>query len=458
MRPRVVGASWTPLLAAALATLAGGCTDSNAPDRMPATSRPDAAAAAARAPAPRGIDAEFVRLAKQIPGFAGMYYDQAGKLNVQVARQGGIAARGADVMGRLRSVGGSAVQRRLRTGGAVMREAKYDFGQLAGWKSRLGRVFQVKGVVYTDIDEAANRLRIAIQPGASQRDVERVVSQAGIPREAVLISRMSPIRAAKSVQGQFRPAPGGVQISFPLPDQPGFLGVCTLGFNAQLTSQPGPLFFVTTSHCSGHQGGNTLTPYFQPLPPRSNASAARIAVEFKDPAYGDPGGLCFEGFRCRLSDALLAKYLSPEQNGRFGKIARTTFALTRIGSLLIDEAHPRWTVITEFEFPFLGEIVHKMGRTTGWTRGPTVATCVDTGQNGTDIVILCQDFVLAGYNFGDSGSPAFERESDDPSNGNIALVGLTWGFGTDQFGAPIFVLSPMENIEFELGQLTTAVR
>jgi hypothetical protein len=82
-----------------------------------------------------------------------------------------------------------------------------------------------------------------------------------------------------------------------------------------------------------------------------------------------------------------------------------------------------------------------------------VATCVDVPETDTDIVEICQDFVEAGARPGDSGASVFERVSSTSSN--VLLAGTLWGGGTLDNGAPVFVFSAMENIEFELGPLST---
>jgi hypothetical protein len=438
--------------------LAGGftaCAEPTSPDRTPKADAPSPDLASTSGRAGPGLDAEFGRLAKQIPGFGGMYVDRSGKLNVYV-KPPAAGARQApvDAVRQLRTLGSPRIQSRLGQAGAAVTTlaAKYDFSQLQAFKDKAHAAFKVKGVVYTDIDEASNRVRVAIAPAASQPAVERALANAGVPREAVLISRASPISPLKTLQERIRPVPGAAQIEFLAPDiDPRFVFICTLGFNAKIPSQPNRNFFVTASHCSDIQGGNQHTDYNQPEI-RNNPAVDRIATEFKDPGYGDPGGLCFQGFRCRLSDALLARYNTTTQTAQ-GKIARTTFMLNRIGSIEIDPQHPRWNIVTEFGFPFLGETAHKVGRSSGWTAGPVIATCVDVGQTGSNIIKLCQDIVLAGVRGGDSGAPIFEQLGGN----QVALVGLLWGGGTNEFGATVFVFSSMENIEFELGPLTTEV-
>ena len=107
----------------------------------------------------------------------------------------------------------------------------------------------------------------------------------------------------------------------------------------------------------------------QTYPPFASLDGSAARPMLASPArFGNPGDLCiYEGFRCRLSDALLAKYTSNTFED-FGTIARTTFGGQRIGSLRINPDHPRWEIVTEFGFPFLGEIAHKVGRTSGWTQ------------------------------------------------------------------------------------------
>ncbi|MEM4302262.1 MAG: kelch repeat-containing protein [Candidatus Caldarchaeum sp.] len=95
-----------------------------------------------------------------------------------------------------------------------------------------------------------------------------------------------------------------------------------------------------------------------------------------------------------------------------------------------------------------GKIVNKVGRTTGWSQGPIVYTCVNLPvyREGVDtgLTLICQDGVQATSQEGDSGSPVFSI-----TNGSdVILYGLLWGGN----GATFFY-SPIENIQRELGLL-----
>ena len=100
-------------------------------------------------------------------------------------------------------------------------------------------------------------------------------------------------------------------------------------------------------------------------------------------------------------------------------------------------------------FPFQGETVHKVGRTTGWTYGPVSATCRDINVSGSDVTLFCQSLVRSGVGGGDSGSPVFYSLAGNKAR----LVGILWGGGIDQQGSTTFAFSPLENIEEELGPL-----
>jgi hypothetical protein len=226
-----------------------------------------------------------------------------------------------------------------------------------------------------------------------------------------------------------RPVTGGLQINFP-----GYL--CTLGFNATSGSTAS---FITNSHCTTKQGGVESTPYYQPT---QTLAPASIGVEVADPTY--TRATCPRNIRgkvCRWSDASRAAY-SGGTTFTLGRIKQTTGANN--GSL---EIAGEFTIAAEDQRTAftVGEIMNKVGRTTGWTQGAVTNTCVHTGVQGSNIVQLCQTHVAAGVAGGDSGSPAFRITSGS----NVALAGILWGGGTN-----VWVFSPLNNIERELGALT----
>jgi hypothetical protein len=93
-----------------------------------------------------------------------------------------------------------------------------------------------------------------------------------------------------------------------------------------------------------------------------------------------------------------------------------------------------------------------VGRTTGWTQGNVTQSCVNTSVSGSNVVQLCQTFVrdpngAVVVGGGDSGSGVFRLTGGD----NVELVGILWGGSSDN---KLFVFSPLEGIQKELGQVT----
>ena len=236
--------------------------------------------------------------------------------------------------------------------------------------------------------------------------------------------------ATTTLQDYVRPLEGGLQISFV---DGGLAYLCTLGFNAVRDGVDG---FVVNSHCTTDQFGLDGTNHYQPwLSPSSNL----VGNEIADP----PSFRCAPGRKCRYSDAAYDQRAGDDQ-ATLGSIARPS----ALGSL---EIAGSFNVVGEAAGnAAVGDTLNKVGRTTGWTQGPVTNSCVDTGVSGTNILLLCQDFVKANVGGGDSGSPVFGIAPG--ANNDVILNGILWGGASD---GSFFVYSPIANVERELGPLTT---
>src|SRR5205823_10549263 len=82
---------------------------------------------------------------------------------------------------------------RVPAGGVQAVQGTYGFHQLHAWYRQMGSVFNVQGVVYTDMDERANRLTVAVQDQALVAPVRDELSSAGVPQDAVNIVLSDPI-------------------------------------------------------------------------------------------------------------------------------------------------------------------------------------------------------------------------------------------------------------------------
>ena len=377
-------------------------------------------------------DEQLAQIAERLPGFGGFFFDDEGVLtvyltseietqNTQAQRDDALAVL-KDVLGeeRLESDEGLETQSApdIRTV-----KGDYEVAQLLEWRTQLNAVLNVDGVVFTDLDEAQNRLVVGVEDFSKRDLLERTLKDAGVPQGAVLFEETEPIAPLLKLTNSPNTTRGGLEINYPLGGRR--TGVCTLGFHVVRAGTPG---FITNSHCTKSQGGTEGTVYNQ-------TSGRRLGVEALDPGYFR-GGECPSKRRCRHSDSAFVRYTSGTAFA-LGNIAKTTGVNN--GSLSVKGS---FRIRGEAKAPIVGEVLNKVGRTTGWTSGKVTKTCVDINQTGSSLTQLCQHRFNAGAKDGDSGSPVFKRNG----SGTIILYGILWGGTT---------FSPIENIERELGQLNT---
>ena len=292
---------------------------------------------------------------------------------------------------------------------------------------RLRSLFELAGVVFTDVDERSGRLVVGVLDRGVQGLIRARLAVLGVRADSVDVVETEPIVQVSTLRDRIdRPVPGGVQIRFS-----NYL--CSLGFNATLDGVDG---FVTASHCSTKQGSVDGTKYYQPL---NQVAGDLIGTEVADPAYrrNIPG--CPKGRVCRWSDA----NFSAGGDGLLGKIAKTDGVNTGSLNMVAEQF-----TITGEGAAVVGQSANKVGRSTGWTQGEVSKTCVDTGVSGTNIILLCQDWV-ENQNAqivvsGDSGSPVFKIISGN----NVTLLGNLWGGNTS---GTQFIYSPIVRIRQELG-------
>jgi hypothetical protein len=407
-----------PLVAGAILLTSSCSDDSTQP--TPTTDQLDPAKVAVQ----RGSPDDPVALARGVPGFGGFFVDEQGTPTIYLKDAGQRGAAERALTPWFSSRGRGMAEMRVR-------KADFDWAELDRWFGQASvEALSIPGVVFTDADEARNRVRIGVENAAAAAQVRSVLARLGIPGAAVTVEVTEPIKQLATLRGSVRPVVAGVQINFP-----GFL--CSVGFNA---SRNGTRGFVTASHCTNTQGGVESTPYWQPL---QSVNPTQIATETVDPGY-KTGGTCPAGRHCRRSDASFAKYINSTQN-TLGGIARTSNTnktnRTIVGS---------WTITSDaLSSNFtIGETVNKVGRTTGWSQGPVSSTCVNVNVSGSNITQLCQTIVSATVGAGDSGSDVFTITSGT----NVKLDGVLWGGSSD---GQIFVFSPLANVKGELGALTT---
>jgi hypothetical protein len=397
-----------------------GCSDDSTQPTAP-TLAPDLATA----PLQQGSADDPVALARTVPGFGGFFLDAQGTPTVYLTDPGSRAAAAVALAPWFQQ------QHRAAAGMRVL-PGRFAWADLERWTAQATpEALAIPGAVFSDADEAGNRVHIGVQSAAAASRVRAVLDRLGIPAAAATVDLVKPIRQVATLRGSVRPVVAGVQINFP-----GFL--CSLGFNATRSGVSG---FVTASHCTNTQGGNESTPYWQPT---QISKPTQIATETVDPAYKSTLNGCPSGRRCRRSDASFAKYVNGTTR-TLGSIAQTSS--TSSTNLTISGHWSITSNATSSSFT-VGSTVNKVGRTTGWSRGKVIATCVTVNVDGSNVTQICQTVVNAKVGPGDSGSDVFSVTSGS----NVKLAGVLWGGSSD---GTQFVFSPFPNITGELGSLTT---
>ena len=377
------------------------------------------------APVQQGSADDPVSLARAVPGFGGFFLDELGTPTVYLTNPANRAAAALAL--------GPWFQQQHQAAGAMrVLPARFAWADLERWTAQATpEALAVPGAVFSDADEAANRVHIGVESAGAASRVRAVLARLGIPAAAAAVDIVKPIRQVATLRGAVRPVVAGVQINFP-----GFL--CTLGFNATRSGVSG---FVTASHCTNTQGGTENTPYWQPT---QISKPTQIATETVDPGYKSTLAGCPSGRRCRRSDASFAKYINGTTH-TLGSIAQTS---STSASNLTISGH--WSITSNATSSLftVGSTVNKVGRTTGWSKGKVVATCVTVNVGGSNVTQLCQTVVNAKVGAGDSGSDVFSVTSGN----SVKLAGVLWGGSSD---GTQFVFSPFANITGELGSLTT---
>jgi hypothetical protein len=393
------------------------------------------------------IDGHFARLGQQLSGFGGFFFDDAGQLNVVLTEKHPVE----EIQAAIVNVFGKDSFERAPTernkeqpsdplANIKIIEGKYSVLELLTWRDQSIDILSLEQVISLDMDEARNRIVVSHTKEAKLETMQSFLKELGLPLEAFVFEVKNAVELFQgSVRDTFRPVPGGVQMNF------NSFNACTIGFNAVRNGVTG---FVTNAHCIP----SPRTTFYQPFWPQGIASSAFTPAPFAN-------GPCPRFSLCTFSDSGFVNYATRDSFGfpvslpQSRSIARP---LLWNGQTNLPFGSARFSIFAQRNFPFRGEELDKVGRTTGWTFGVVTGTCVHTGVLGSTETRLCQDFVTRSANQsftiagpGDSGSPVFFWDGGT----GATLVGLLWGGATN---GQNFVFSSLGNITLgrELGPIT----
>jgi len=423
-----------------------GCSSADVPTRpqaprgvVPGALRSVAAQGSARNNPPKRVSQ---RLAAVHPGFAGLYRTRDGVLNVAVTPGANRNAVGATVASEMRAMHRENLQQRFVT-------ATYSFAQLERWEQLLlDNAPAATGMVTLAVDEPTNRLSVGVSSETARAAVQQLLTQLGVPPEAVSVTLVRTPTAFDALTDGYRPLRGGLQVEGIWTQNGPQSAICTYGVNVLYQ---GLKHMIVNSHCTqnGTPGGLIGAEFYQHA---AIWSAFRYGSEVQDPAFRSDLYGCAAGNVCRYSDAALVQ-VDESASWDLAGIARTTARAdlpTIYGTLTIDGSNPRIEIHDVISELLTGDFVEKVGRTTGWTGGYVTNTCEHVFFGG--VGRLCNTTVQAGAGHGDSGSPVFWQSY---SNQYYYLAGILWGgiVGDDGVSGSTYYLSNWYNVDYELGSI-----
>lgn len=132
-------------------------------------------------------DALMCRLEQRFDGFAGVVQKGGGMVEFLFSKD--IAPNALEELKQQLASRGFAI-----SGRSSIRRVRYDFCTLRRWYRPLSNeVFEIDGVVLTDIDEMRNRIVVGVVDRKSSEDeIARIAARFGIPKEAISVEQMEP--------------------------------------------------------------------------------------------------------------------------------------------------------------------------------------------------------------------------------------------------------------------------
>lgn len=338
----------------------------------------------------------------------------------------------------------------------ILEEGNFTISELAVFRDLISTLVlgnsEFKKIEFVDLDESKGVVIIALHAHINPLEIEKLteflVLNLEIPNEAFEFEKVQPLvdldnsfgqnSLSGSINSLNRPLVGGLGIKRVNQE-----GLCTMGFIATLNGED---VFITNSHCTDQIFDFDLnTTFFQGLITSSDI----IGSEYSDPNTWSCGQLWPPLHNCRRSDAAAIK-IAPGVSFERGKIVRTEFRGDGVdGSTnIINAPDPTWSIAITDENPSTGTFIQKIGRTTGWTSGNIINTCIDVQKSGGWWQMNCQtrtDYRATG---GDSGSPVFRFVYDENGWEHISLLGIHWGSSSSYS-----YYSPVSGIMHDLGTL-----
>ena len=441
------------------------------------------------------------RMARRIPGFGGLSSDSTGALVVYLTHPANSAAAAAvrqAVAERL-----AEHSRHFSAQGAAprleIRQGRYTFAQLRRLRDRLNdEILSTPGVLFTDVDELANRFvvgidaaqaeparaavrRLAVSRGGDADIVQFEVRTLNLclertcqPKPVIIPPPDYETKAnagPSDMRARMDTLVGGAQVVSQFKIGEGTLGFvvwhCGQADVTEMYANDCRDWYVVTNHQTRTRAYVDGDPFYHPDTYYGSPQVGVEAIDTRWHQYpfpisvdGNPGlgSTCqkYEGYRslvCRRSDMALVRPVTSNVKARRGYLLRPRKRYMDRApygdQFAVDSLSPYMRISGE-GIANVGYTVDKLGIKTGWRVGRVTRTCVDIGRYGSDIyvfVLRCQTEIDIFGEPGDSGGPVFVYNSGEQT---ARLLGLYSG-GSEMGGTNYRYYSPLSNIRNDLG-------
>lgn len=393
----------------------------------------------------RLAEKQVVRLANEIPGFAG-YYIEAGS--------GQLVAYVKDSVQKFPSATASLNAHLAQDGLGIpayqrphsvrIKQADYDFQTLSDFRDFVSdSLLGLSGVRSVGLDQKINRVTVGIRDAQAEAFVLDQLRQHSIPAAAVnfqfvpnptmMIAHGSLSASTKSRRYGSILESGGTPDSLagglPFTDT-GNGGTCTIG---AVVDSGSTRMFMSASHCTTHMyqlNGDTV----------ATEAGLTIGYERGDRAYTGTGCNLLWCWDDRSSDAavfsIVNSLYTPSRKGVIARPGtRSQLVLNAARDTSINSSHPWLFVGGTLDASYLvaGETIDHVGIRSGWTYGTITNTCDDfvrAPNNGDPhMKVYCEARSdNMGVPAGDSGGPVFLWDGYD----GAILIGTLTGCAGSQ--------------------------
>lgn len=369
---------------------------------------------------------DLASLDDKYPGIAGFYYNAPGgnykgdfdtveealvyaQSLIPIVVFKGITALDESISSRIREDIGK-IYNLINDMPIEVRSAKYSALELQEWFQRIAPNSAIQSI---GIDHELNKIRVGLGLLSGREQVEQQMENAGVPKDAFLISEIEtsiPLRSisypgscvgGNNLKNECRPLVGGLRV------QAG--GQCSLGFIAYNNTppwHPGP-YGVTNTHCSHVIASLDFGYLYQ-------KSITPIGIEAFDPSF-----FTFFGDDARFSDASIYKLSNDIINNN--DFLNDVAIPPGIGQITFNDV---LNVIGEGN-PAQYSPIMMVGQTSGLRIGWVTDSCEYVYSSIDNFWRICSiesSYMAAS---GDSGSPVFWPNGSNSDD--IIMYGIIWG-------------------------------